>query len=105
MGTVLLAAGAPGKRYALPNATIHMHQAMGGARGQASDIEIAAKEILRNNEIIRGILARHTGQGLEVITRDTDRDFYLDAQGAKEYGLVDDVLHEQEKDSEVRAAS
>lgn len=105
MGTVLLAAGAPGKRYALPNATIHMHQAMGGARGQASDIEIAAKEILRNNEIIRGILARHTGQDLEVITRDTDRDFYLDAQGAKEYGLVDDVLHEQEKDSEVRAAS
>ncbi len=105
MGTVLLAAGAPGKRYALPNATIHMHQAMGGARGQASDIEIAAKEILRNNEIIRGILARHTGQGLEVITRDTDRDFYLDAQGAKDYGLVDDVLHEQEKDSEVRAAS
>lgn len=105
MGTVLLAAGAPGKRYALPNATIHMHQAMGGARGQASDIEIAAKEILRNNEIIRGILARHTGQDLEVITRDTDRDFYLDAQGAKEYGLVDDVLHEQEKDSEVKAAS
>ena len=105
MGTVLLAAGAPGKRYALPNATIHMHQAMGGARGQASDIEIAAKEILRNNEIIRGILARHTGQDPEVITRDTDRDFYLDAQGAKEYGLVDDVLHEQEKDSEVKAAS
>ena len=105
MGTVLLAAGAPGKRYALPNATIHMHQAMGGARGQASDIEIAAKEILRNNEIIRGILARHTGQDLEVITRDTDRDFYLDAQGAKEYGLVDDVLHEQEKDSDVKAAS
>ena len=105
MGTVLLAAGAPGKRYALPNATIHMHQAMGGARGQASDIEIAAKEILRNNKIIRGILARHTGQDPEVITRDTDRDFYLDAQGAKEYGLVDDVLHEQEKDSEVKAAS
>ncbi len=105
MGTVLLAAGAPGKRYALPNSTIHMHQAMGGARGQASDIEIAAKEILRNNEIIRGILAKHTGKDPEAITRDTDRDFYLDAQGAKEYGLVDDVLHEQEKDSEVKAAS
>jgi len=105
MGTVLLAAGAPGKRYALPNATIHMHQAMGGARGQASDIEIAAKEILRNNEIIRGILSKHTGQDAEKITQDTDRDFYLDAQGAKDYGLVDDVLHAQQKDAEVKAAS
>ena len=105
MGTVLLAAGAPGKRYALPNSTIHMHQAMGGARGQASDIEIAAKEILRNNEIIRGILSKHTGQDVEIITRDTDRDFYLDAQGAKDYGLVDEVLHEKPKDSAVKAAS
>jgi ATP-dependent Clp protease protease subunit len=105
MGTVLLAAGAPGKRYALPNSTIHMHQAMGGARGQASDIEIAAREILRNNEIIRGILAKHTGQDTEKIALDTDRDFYLDAQGAKDYGLVDDVLHAQQKDAEVKAAS
>ena len=92
MGTVLLSAGAAGKRYALPHATIHMHQALGGARGQASDIEIAARELLRNNEIIRGILADHTGQPLDRIKADTDRDFYLDAEQAKEYGLVDDVL-------------
>ncbi len=92
MGTVLLAAGAPGKRFALPHATIHMHQALGGARGQASDIEIAAREILRNNETIRTILARHTGQPLDRIAADTDRDFYLDAEQAMEYGLVDSVL-------------
>jgi len=92
MGTVLLAAGAAGKRLALPHATIHMHQALGGARGQASDIEIAAREILRNNETIRGILARHTGQPLDRIAADTDRDFYLDAEQAQEYGLVDSVL-------------
>ena len=79
MATVLLSAGAKGKRYALPNATVHMHQAMGGARGQASDIEIAAREILRNNEIIRNILAVQTGQTIERIRADTDRDFYLSA--------------------------
>jgi ATP-dependent Clp protease protease subunit len=92
MATVLLCAGAKGKRFALPNATVHMHQALGGARGQATDIEIAAKEILRNNEIIRNIIARHTGQAVERVTRDFDRDFYLDAQGAKEYGFVDELL-------------
>lgn len=92
MATVLLCAGAKGKRYALPNATVHMHQALGGARGQASDIEIAAKEILRNNEIIRNIIARQTGQTVERVTKDFDRDFYLDAQGAKEYGMVDEIL-------------
>ncbi|MDE2746828.1 MAG: ATP-dependent Clp protease proteolytic subunit [Chloroflexota bacterium] len=92
MGTVLLSAGADGKRFALPHATIHMHQALGGARGQASDIEIAAREILRNNETIRQILARHTGQPLDRIAADTDRDFYLDAEQAQEYGLVDSVL-------------
>jgi len=92
MATVLLCAGAKGKRFALPNATVHMHQALGGARGQATDIEIAAKEILRNNEIIRNIIATHTGQPVERITRDFDRDFYLDAQGAKEYGFVDELL-------------
>ena len=91
-GTVILASGTPGKRYALPNATIHMHQALGGARGQAADIEIAAREILRENEIIRGILAKQTGQPIDVIKRDTDRDFYLDAGQAKEYGLIDEVL-------------
>ena len=92
MATVLLCAGAKGKRFALPNATVHMHQALGGARGQATDIEIAAKVILRNNEIIRNIIARHTGQPVERVTRDFDRDFYLDAQGAKEYGFVDELL-------------
>jgi len=92
MGTVLLSAGASGKRFALPHATIHMHQALGGARGQASDIEIAAREILRNNETIRNILAQHTGQPLDRIAADTDRDFYLDAEQAQEYGLVDSVL-------------
>lgn len=92
MATVLLCSGAPGKRFALPNATVHMHQALGGARGQASDIEIAAKEILRNNEIIRNIIAKHSGQPVERITKDFDRDFYLDAQGAKDYGLVDELL-------------
>jgi ATP-dependent Clp protease protease subunit len=92
MATVLLCAGAKGKRYALPNATVHMHQALGGARGQASDIEIAAKEIIRNNEIIRNIIANNTGQSVERVTRDFDRDFYLDAQGAKDYGFVDELL-------------
>ena len=92
MGTVLLCSGTKGKRYALPNATVHMHQALGGARGQASDIEIAAREILRNNEIIRGILSRNTGQPIERIQRDTDRDFYLNAEQAKEYGIVDEIL-------------
>ena len=91
-GTVIVASGTRGKRYALPNATMHMHQALGGARGQASDIEIAAREILRENEIIRGIVSKHTGQPLDVIKRDTDRDFYLDAIQAKEYGLIDEVL-------------
>jgi ATP-dependent Clp protease protease subunit len=90
--TVLLAAGAPGKRYALPNATVHMHQAAGGVRGQAADIEIHAKEILREQQILREIIARHTGQSVERIARDSDRDFYMDAQQAKEYGIVDEIL-------------
>lgn len=92
MGTVLLCAGAPGKRYALPNATIHLHQAVGGAHGQASDIEIAAREILRLQEKIRNIIAQHTGQPVDKIARDTDRDFYLSAEQAVEYHLVDEIL-------------
>ena len=92
MGSVLLCAGAKGKRYALPNATIHMHQALGGARGQAADIEIAAKEILRENEIIRQILAKNTGQTPDKIARDFDRDFYMSAEQAKEYRMVDEIL-------------
>ena len=92
MGTVLLCAGAPGKRFALPNSTIHMHQALGGAQGQAADIEIAAREILRMQDKIRTILSGHTGQPYEKIARDSDRDYYLPAEDAKEYGLVDEVL-------------
>ena len=92
MGTVLLCAGAMGKRYALPNATIHMHQAMGGAQGQAADIVIAAREIARQQDIIKEILVRHTGQPMDKITHDTDRDFYLNPPQAVEYGIIDEVL-------------
>ena len=99
MATVLLCAGAAGKRYALPNSTIHMHQAMGGAQGQAADIEIAAREILRLQEIIRGILSRHSGQPVEKVARDMDRDYYLTADQAKEYGIVDEVLAGPEGES------
>ncbi len=91
-GTVLLTAGTRGQRYALPHATIHMHQPLGGAQGQASDIEIQAKEILRLRERLNEILAHHTGQPLEAIERDTERDYYMSAQEAAEYGLVDKVL-------------
>ena len=92
MATVLLCSGAAGKRYALPNSTIHMHQAMGGAQGQATDIEIAAREILRLQEIIRGILSRHANQPAEKVARDMDRDYYLTADQARDYGIVDEVL-------------
>ncbi len=92
MGTVLLAAGTKGKRYALPNSTIHMHQPMGGAQGQAADIAIAAKEILRMQDVIRSILVKHTGQPLEKIAHDTDRDFYMNAEAAMQYGIIDEIL-------------
>jgi ATP-dependent Clp protease, protease subunit len=91
-GTVLLTAGTKGKRYAMPNATIHMHQPLGGAQGQASDIVIQANEIIRLRERLNQILIEATGQPKEVIERDTDRDFYLDAYKAVEYGLIDNVL-------------
>lgn len=96
-GTVLLAAGTKGRRYALPNATIHMHQPLGGAQGQATDIEIQARQILRLKALLLGIMAKHTGQPLEVIERDSDRDYYLEAKAAVEYGLVDQVLEAPEK--------
>ena len=92
MATVLLCAGAKGKRYALPNATIHLHQARGGAEGQAADIVIAAREIARQQDTIKDIIVRHTGQPLEKVTHDTDRDFYLSAEQAVEYGIVDEIL-------------
>jgi ATP-dependent Clp protease protease subunit len=91
-GTVLLTAGTKGQRYALPHATIHMHQPLGGAQGQASDIEIQAREILRLKSRLNEILAMHTGQTIETIEKDTERDFYLTAQQAVEYGLVDQVM-------------
>lgn len=92
MGTLLLCAGTKGKRYALPNSTIHLHQAIGGVQGQAADVEIAAREILRMQEKIRNIVAKHTGQPMEKVARDTDRDFWLSAEQAVEYGLVDEIL-------------
>ena len=98
MGTVLLSAGAKGKRYALPNSTIHMHQASGGAQGQASDIEIHARELLRVQDKIRQMLSSHTGQPYDKIARDSDRDFYLTPDEAKEYGLIDDVLATAEQE-------
>jgi ATP-dependent Clp protease protease subunit len=100
MGTVLLCAGAKGKRYALPNATIHLHQALGGAQGYAADIEIAAREIMRVQDVIRNIIAKHTGQPMDKIIQDTDRDFYLNPQQAVEYGIVDEILGKPVKEEE-----
>jgi len=89
---VLLAAGKKGKRYALPNARVIIHQVMGGAEGQATDVEIQTKEILRVKKAVNEILAKHTGKTLPAIEKDTDRDFYMDAQEAKKYGLIDEVI-------------
>jgi ATP-dependent Clp protease protease subunit len=91
-GTVLLTAGTKGQRYALPHATIHMHQPLGGAQGQATEIEIQAREILRQRSRLNEIMALHTGQPLEVIERDTDRDFFMNAEQAVQYGVVDHVM-------------
>ena len=96
MGTVLLCGGASGKRFALPNSTIHMHQALGGAQGQASDIEIAAREIIRMQDKIRTIISTHTGQSYEKIAQDTDRDFYMSSDQAQDYGLIDVVMSSPE---------
>lgn len=97
MGTILLTAGAEGRRYALPNATIHVHQPLGGVQGQATDIEIAAKEILRKRDLLNDILRRHTGMTEEQIDRITDRDFYMSSAEAVEYGIVDKVLEPTEE--------
>jgi ATP-dependent Clp protease protease subunit len=92
MATILLSAGAKGKRFTLPNSTIHMHQPLGGVRGQASDMEIQAKEILRLRALINNILVERTGQDEERIVRDTDRDFFMNSEQAVAYGLVDEIL-------------
>lgn len=92
MGALLLAAGAKGKRYALPNSRIMIHQPLGGAQGQASDIEIQAQEILRMKDMLNDILANHTSQPLKRIKKDTDRDFFMSSKEAKEYGLIDEVV-------------
>ncbi len=92
MGAVLLAAGEPGKRFALPNARVMIHQPLGGFQGQASDISIHAKEILRMRESLNGILAKHTGKKLEEITADTERDFFMDSEAARNYGIIDAIF-------------
>ena len=92
MGALLLAAGAKGKRYALPNSRIMIHQPLGGAQGQASDIEIQAQEILRMKEMLNGILAERTGKSLKDIKKDTERDYFMSSKEAKEYGLIDEVV-------------
>ncbi len=102
MGTLLLCSGAKGKRYALPNSTIHMHQARGGVEGQVADIVIAAREIARQQDIIKDIIVKHTGQSLEKVTHDTDRDFYLNAKQAVEYGIVDEILTKPAKEEETK---
>lgn len=103
-GTVLLTAGTKGQRFALPHATVHLHQPIGGAQGQATDIEIQANEIMRLRKKLNGILAHHTGQSEEKVKDDTERDYWLTAQDAVEYGLVDKVL-EPKKDSMLAAVS
>ena len=92
MATVLLSSGTVGKRYAMPSSTVHMHQVLGGAQGQAADIEIEAREAIRLNELLRRILAENTGQTEERIKQDADRNFYMTSQQAKEYGMIDEIL-------------
>jgi len=96
MGATLLAAGAKGKRFALPNAEILLHQIAGGVTGEAIEIEITAKQIIKIKEKLNKILAKHTGQPLEKVEKDTDRDFYLSAEEAKEYGIIDEVIKTKE---------
>lgn len=102
MATVLLTAGTKGRRFALPHATIHLHQPLGGVQGQAADIEIAAKEILRMRSLLNQLLMKHTGLSEEQIERFTDRDFYMTAEQAAEYGIIDEVLHPEGGNSQDR---
>lgn len=99
MGALLLTAGAQGKRYALPNSRIMIHQPLGGAQGQASDIEIQAQEILRMKDMLNDILVNHTGQPLKRIKKDTDRDFFMSSKEAKEYGIIDEVVQRKAVDA------
>lgn len=92
MGTILLAGGTPGKRYALPHSTVHIHQPMGGVTGQAIDMEIQAREIMRLRNLLNKILVKHTGQSEERIAQDTDRNFYMTVEQAQEYGIIDEIL-------------
>jgi ATP-dependent Clp protease protease subunit len=96
MGAVLLAAGEPGMRAALPHASILIHQPLGGVRGQATDIEIHAKEIIRLKQLLNGILVKHTGQDAEVLKRDSDRDYFMTAEAALEYGIIDRIVRQRE---------
>ena len=107
MATVLLCAGTAGKRYALPNSTIHMHQPISWAQGQASDIEIAAREIMRMQDKMRKIISSHTNQPYDKVANDTDRDYYLNSDEAQEYGLIDEVLetHVNASESKSKAKS
>jgi len=97
MGAILLATGTKGKRFALPNSQIMLHQVAGGVSGEAVEIEITAKQILKIRERLNNILSKHTGQPLEKVSKDTDRDFYLTAQEAKDYGLIDEVIKTKEQ--------
>ncbi|MBN2103646.1 ATP-dependent Clp endopeptidase proteolytic subunit ClpP [bacterium] len=104
MGALLLAAGAKGKRTALPHARVMIHQPLGGAQGQATDIEIQTREILTLREKLNEILSKHTGQSLEKITVDTERNFYMSSEEAKNYGIIDDVLERKDKGKEKKGA-
>ncbi len=102
MGAILLAAGAKGKRYALPHSRVMIHQPLGGAQGQATDIDIQAKEILKIKDLVQRILAEHTGQPMKKIREDTERDYFMDSQEALEYGLIDKVITEREIQGEIK---
>jgi len=102
MGAILLAAGTKGKRYALPHARVMIHQPLGGAQGQATDIDIQAKEILKIKDLVHRILAEHTGQPIKKIREDTERDYFMDSQEALEYGLIDKVITEREMQGEIK---
>ncbi|WP_342376362.1 ATP-dependent Clp endopeptidase proteolytic subunit ClpP [Myxococcus stipitatus] len=97
MGALLLLAGAKGKRYALPNSRIMIHQPLGGAQGQATDIDIQAKEILRLRSYLNGLIVKHTGHSIERIEKDTERDYFMSAEDARQYGIIDEVVEKQQR--------